>query len=129
MHPWLWGRAEGVRTALRSIGEAAAPLAFGYVSQYVFGGPGSAAGGGRGAAAGGGPAAANVSGLEYTFLIFLIPLAAAGVLALAGLRTYPRDVATAAASAKSIAPEPVAGESRGERRPSAPARDGPPPAP
>lgn len=41
--PLLWGRAEGVRTVLRSLGEAAAPTAFGFVSQYVFGGPGSAA--------------------------------------------------------------------------------------
>jgi hypothetical protein len=35
MPPRLWGRAEGVRTALRSAGEATAPLVFGYVSQYV----------------------------------------------------------------------------------------------
>lgn len=98
MHPRLWGRAEGVRTALRSLGEAAAPLVFGYVSQYVFGGPGSAASGGsaHGASAG------QASGLEYTFLLFLIPLLASGVLALAGLRTYPRDVATAAAYARAI---------------------------
>jgi sugar phosphate permease len=40
MHPRLWGRAEGVRTVLRSLGESAAPLLFGYVLQYVFGGPG-----------------------------------------------------------------------------------------
>ncbi|HEY7260180.1 MAG TPA: hypothetical protein VH589_01695 [Trebonia sp.] len=80
MHPRLWGRAEGVRTALRSVGEAAAPLVFGYVSQYVFGG----------------------AGLEYTFLLFLTALLASGVLALAGLRTYPRDVATATASARAI---------------------------
>ena len=98
IHPRLWGRAEGVRTALRSTGEAAAPLLFGYVSQYVFGGPGSAAatGSGRGAPA------AQATGLEYTFLVFLVPLLIAGVLALAGLRTYPRDVATAAESARAI---------------------------
>ena len=98
----LWGRAEGVRTALRSLGEAAAPLLFGYVSQYIFGGPGSASGN---AAGGGGPAgtsAAQATGLEYTFLLFLAPLLIAGVLALAGLRTYPRDVATATASARAI---------------------------
>lgn len=97
IHPRLWGRAEGVRTALRSIGEAAAPALFGYVSQYVFGGPGSAGGGSSGVTPAG-----NGTGLEYTFLIFLIPLVAAGLLALIGLRTYPRDVATAAASASAI---------------------------
>jgi sugar phosphate permease len=94
----LWGRAEAVRTLLRSGGEAAAPLLFGYVSQYVFGGPGAASGaGGPGA----GPAA-NSGGLEDTFLLFLGTLLIAGLLALAGLRTYPRDVATATASAQAI---------------------------
>lgn len=103
MPPGLWGRAEGVRTALRSLGEAAAPLLFGYVSQYVFGGPGSSSGSGAG---GGGSGAttspAQAAGLEYTFLLFLVPLLIAGLLALAGLRTYPRDVATATASARAI---------------------------
>jgi predicted MFS family arabinose efflux permease len=96
-HPRLWGRAEGVRTALRSGGEAVAPLLFGYVSQYVFGGPGSSSGGTSGGASTG-----NSAGLEYTFLLFLGTLLIAGLLALAGLRTYPRDVATAAASADAI---------------------------
>jgi hypothetical protein len=104
------GRAEGVRTALRSLGEAAAPLLFGYVSQYVFSGPGSSAGGGSGSSGGSGASggtggaasAAQAAGLEYTFLVFLIPLLIAGVLALAGLRTYPRDVATATESARAI---------------------------
>ncbi len=94
----LWGRAEAVRTLLRSGGEAAAPLLFGYVSQYVFGGPGSASGGDGSS----GAAAGNAAGLEYTFLLFLGALLIAGLLALAGLRTYPRDVATAAASAEAI---------------------------
>jgi MFS family permease len=91
----LWGRAEAVRTALRSLLEAAAPLLFGYVSQYVFGGPGSGA-------AESGTSSANSVGLEYTFLLFLATLLAAGLLALAGLRTYPHDVATAAASTEAI---------------------------
>ena len=98
----LWGRAEGVRTALRSLGEAAAPLLFGYVSQYIFGGPGSASGSGAGGGGSGGTSAAQATGLEHTFLVFLILLAVAGLLALAGLRTYPRDVATATASARAI---------------------------
>lgn len=78
IHPLLWGRAEAVRSLLRALGEAAAPPLFGYVSQSLPG--------------------ANGIGLEYTFLLFLIPLMGAGLLALAGLRTYPRDVATARAS-------------------------------
>lgn len=39
---------------------------------------------------------------EYTFLVFLIPLLIAGLLSLAALRTYPRDVATASASMQAI---------------------------
>jgi predicted MFS family arabinose efflux permease len=99
MHPRLWGRAEAVRTVLRSLGEAAAPTLFGYVSQYVFGGPGSASGSGTGAA---GAAAGHGTGLEYTFLVFLVPLLIAGLLGLTALRTYPRDVATASASVRAI---------------------------
>lgn len=100
MHPRLWGRAEAVRTVLRSAGEAAAPVLFGYVSQYVFAGPGSAAAGGTGGSAPGGTG--GEGGLEYTFLVFLIPLMIAGLLALTALRTYPRDVATASASVRAI---------------------------
>jgi hypothetical protein len=96
IHPRLWGRAEAVRTMLRSIGEAAAPLLFGYASQYVFGGPGSAAARGDGGGAG------SATGLEYSFLVFLIPLIIAGLLSLAALRTYPQDVATASASVRAI---------------------------
>jgi len=104
----LWGRAEAVRTALRSAGEATAPLLFGFVSQYVFGGPGAASPGpasqgtGSPAAASGGTTAAQSAGLEYTFLLFLGALLIAGLFALAALRTYPRDVATAVASDKAI---------------------------
>jgi hypothetical protein len=42
------------------------------------------------------------AGLEYTFLIFLIPLVIAGFLALAPLRIYRRGVATASASVNAI---------------------------
>ena len=38
MPPLLWGRAEGVRTFLRTVAQAFAPLLFGFVSDYVFGG-------------------------------------------------------------------------------------------
>ena len=102
----LWGRAEGVRTALRFLAVAAAPTLFGYMSQYVFGGPASSGTGGASVGAGGqsarplNPAGANA--LAHTFLVFLVLLAVAGLLALFALRTYPRDLATAAASARAI---------------------------
>ncbi|MGB9279556.1 MAG: MFS transporter [Pseudonocardiaceae bacterium] len=78
IHPALWGRAEGVRTLLRTLGEAAAPVLFGLTSEAIFGG--------------------GDHGLEYTFLTFLIMPIIAGLLALTAMRTYPRDVATAAES-------------------------------
>jgi MFS family permease len=78
MVPLLWGRAEGVRTLLRTAAQALAPLLFGAVSDYVFGG-------GR-------------SGLQWTFAVMLLPLAASAYFLYTGLRTYPRDVATAAAA-------------------------------
>jgi MFS family permease len=73
MPPLLWGRAEGVRTFLRAGAQALAPLAFGALSDVV--------------------------GLRTTFLIMLAPFLASGVILLRALTTYPRDVATAAASA------------------------------
>ncbi len=72
----LWGRAEGVRTALRTGAQATAPILFGFVADHIFGG-------GR-------------SGLQWTFIVMLLPLTANGVILLRALRTYPRDVATAA---------------------------------
>ena len=80
MVPLLWGRAEGVRTFLRTAAQAVAPVTFGGVSEYVFGG-------GR-------------SGLQWTFLLMLIPLAGSAYFLFKALATYPRDVATAAASAR-----------------------------
>jgi MFS family permease len=79
MPPLLWGRAEGIRTALRTAGQALAPPLFGAVADYVFGG---------------GPGA-----LRWTFIVMLAPLMAAGVITLRARRTYPRDVATAAQNA------------------------------
>ena len=85
MVPLLWGRAEGVRTLLRTAAQALAPLLFGAVSDYVFGG-------GR-------------SGLQWTFALMLLPLAASAYYLYSALGTYPRDVATAAASAERTNPE------------------------
>jgi len=75
----LWGRAEAIRTVLRGVAQALAPLLFGLVSDYVFGG-------GR-------------VGLQLTFVVMLLPLAASAALLYRALDTYPRDVASAAASA------------------------------
>ena len=86
MPPLLWGRAEGIRTLLRTLAQALAPLLFGVVSDYVFGG-------GR-------------SGLQWTFVVMLVPLAANGVILLRALRSYPGDVATAAAAAHPARPLP-----------------------
>jgi MFS family permease len=77
MVPLLWGRAEAVRTFMRTTAQALAPLLFGAVSDHVFGG-------GR-------------SGLQWTFGVMLVPLAASAFFLFKGLQTYPRDVATAAA--------------------------------
>ena len=78
VHPLLWGRAEGIRTALRTLAQATAPLLFGAVSDYVFGG-------GR-------------SALQWTFALMLLPLGASAYFLYKALSTYPRDVASASAS-------------------------------
>jgi hypothetical protein len=64
---------------LRGFAQALAPLLFGVVSDHVFGG-------GR-------------SGLQMTFVVMLLPMAASAALLYRSLATYPRDVASAAASA------------------------------
>ncbi|MGI9185564.1 MAG: MFS transporter [Solirubrobacteraceae bacterium] len=88
MPHWLWGRAEGVRTLLRSLATAFAPLLFGFISdQFGHGGPASHASG----------QAANSRGITSAFLIMLVPLAAGGLILLRARRDYPRDVATAIA--------------------------------
>lgn len=73
----LWGRAESIRTLLRALAQALAPLLFGVVSDDVFGG-------GR-------------SGLQWTFAVMLVPLAASAALLFYARRFYPQDVATAGA--------------------------------
>lgn len=82
IHPALWGRGESGRTALREALEGAAPLLFGIVSTWLGGG---------------------TQGLERTFLLMLLALLAASALAIPACRTYPRDVATAAASLEETA--------------------------
>lgn len=79
MPPWLWGRAEGIRNLVRTGAQALAPLLFGAVSQYVFGG--------------------GNNGLRWTFVVMMIPLSASALFLFAASRRYPTDVATAAAAA------------------------------
>jgi predicted MFS family arabinose efflux permease len=99
IHPLLWGRSEALRTTLRLLCEAAAPLAFGLVADHLFGSTVSI-----------GDAATNTylagqgHGLAPTFLLFLVLLPVAGGVAAIGLRSYPRDVATAAASLANTSP-------------------------
>jgi MFS family permease len=75
MPSWLWGRAEGIQTFLRSGAQALAPLLFGLVSDRVFGGGGT--------------------GLKWTFITMLVPLAASAFVLFWAARRYPTDVATA----------------------------------
>ena len=91
----LWGRAESVRTVLRTLAVAAAPLLFGFVSDELSTG--------RHTTTKGIAYHASGPGLKYTFLLMLIPMAAGGVLLLRGRRSYPRDVATALISDERIA--------------------------
>jgi predicted MFS family arabinose efflux permease len=94
LHPRLWGRGEGARTLVRQLAVAAAPLTFGLVSDAL---------------AGGDSTSDIARGLQYTFLIMLVPLAAAGAILLWGARRYPVDVATAAASGRGRGPGPSHG--------------------
>jgi MFS family permease len=91
----LWGRAESVRTLLRTLAQAIAPLLFGAIADLVAGFTPSQAPIGTKT---GGVSHATARGLEVSFLVMLIPLALAGYILLRGRHSYPRDVATAAAS-------------------------------
>jgi hypothetical protein len=75
----VWGRAEGVRTLLKSGAEALSPFTFGVLADHAFGG-------GR-------------TGLRDAFLVMLVPLLADGVLLLTvGRRCYPAGVRRAKSS-------------------------------
>jgi predicted MFS family arabinose efflux permease len=92
----LWGRAEGVRTLVRQAFQAFAPLLFGILSATL--GSGRSPGSGVGIDNSGGVSTAQTRGLEFTFLIMIVPLLAAGLVLLRARATYPVDVASAAAS-------------------------------
>ena len=91
----LWGRAESVRTFLRSLAQALAPLVFGGLSQLIAGIAPVQTPIGTHA---GGVSASEARGLELSFLILLVTLFAAGLFLARARFTYAEDVATAAAS-------------------------------
>jgi predicted MFS family arabinose efflux permease len=95
MQPRLWGRAEGVRTILRTLAQAAAPIAFGLVAD-TFG-----AGGGHGKIS-----AHHAHGLEMSLLIMLVPLFGSGALLWWARDQYRRDAERA--SRRPVAPRRTA---------------------
>ncbi len=86
----MWGRAESVRTALRTLLMGSAPLLFGFASQAYGGGQGGLASGIN--ATGSSASAAAGAGLGRAFATFTIPLLVAGVVLFAARRRYVRDV-------------------------------------
>jgi sugar phosphate permease len=118
----LWGRAESTRTLLRSLAQALAPLLFGAMADLVAGFvPPQAPIGTHPHNA---VSSATGTGLQVTFLIMLVTLAAAGVFLLRARRTYPTDVATAGASWSPGAAPPDLGGERPENRAQATAEPG-----
>jgi MFS family permease len=93
--PRLWGRAESARQFLRSVAQASAPLIFAGIAELVEGiDPQQAPIGSHSHH----KVAANVgTGLEFSFLIMLVSLAAAGVFLARARHRYSIDIATAAA--------------------------------
>ncbi len=77
VHPLLWGRAEAIRTIVRTVAQSVGPILFGLLADHL---------------AGGGPA-----GLRATFFVMVPMLFLNGMVLLAAARTYPRDVAAAEA--------------------------------
>jgi MFS family permease len=78
MPPWMWGRAEGLRTLLRTAAQSLAPVLFGVVADDVFSG--------------------GTAGLKWAFVVMLLPLAVSALYLFRARRLYPVDVATAAAA-------------------------------
>jgi MFS family permease len=82
----LWGRAEGIRTFVRTGAQALAPLLFGAMSDLLSG-------------------RHPYSGLRWTFVIMLLPLTASAFYLFRAMRTYPTDVATAAVVSGGLLPD------------------------
>ena len=98
----MWGRTEAIRTFLRTLLEAFAPLLFGFVSQ-MLGSPGQVNLGSGVNNKAAQVSAASAHGLSLTFLVMLAPLAASGYFVLRARRSYPTDVASAAESEREMA--------------------------
>lgn len=98
----MWGRAEAIRTLLRQVLEACAPLVFGIVASAL----GATGVSGFGAGVKGKHIHVSHSealGLDHTFMIMLVPLALSGVLLLIARHRYAVDVASAGASEENTA--------------------------
>jgi MFS family permease len=110
----LWGRAEGVRTFVRSLAQALAPLIFGELAALIGG---IAASSIHQALPGtnhiGAVSPGEARGLQVAFLILLVTLFAGGIVMLRSRDTYATDVATAAASHQGSR-EPTVGPRTGE---------------
>lgn len=110
----MWGRAEAVRSLLRAVGQAFAPLLFGLTS-VLFGG--TSKGFAESASATNSKVTTTqTTGLEETFVIMLIPLVLAGLIVWRGRHVYPGDVAAATVSEERFPPEAKSnGEPVGEQ--------------
>ena len=112
----LWGRAEGVRTFLRSLAQALAPLIFGEIAALIAGiATSDVHTAPIGTKSIGPVSSGEASGLEVAFLILLVALFAGGVAMLRARDTYAQDVATAAASEQGTGDYPVRSR-RGDTR-------------
>jgi MFS family permease len=100
--PRLWGRAESARTVLRSLAQAFAGLIFAGIAELVEGiAPPLTPIGTHAHAQHLHHLKPNVGlGLEYSFLILLASLAAAGIFLLRARHRYSIDIATAAAASQ-----------------------------
>jgi len=96
----LWGRAESTRTLARSLAQALAPLLFGAIADVfsVIHPPQTPIGTHSPA-----HVSANADGLEFSFLILLVTLGAAGWFMLRARHTYAPDIAAAVASEQALA--------------------------
>jgi sugar phosphate permease len=102
----LWGRAESARTLVRSLSQAFSPLLFGGVADLVAGVLPQQTPVGTHA----GLVSSNTAtGLEVSFLVMLGVLVLAAVVLYRAGRTYPTDVATAAASHQGTPPAGTTG--------------------
>lgn len=105
----LWGRGEGLQTALRTVAMALAPVLFGFMADLFSGVGGHSFGQGTYRSS---SSSSGAGGLAATFLIMLVALLAAGLLLLRARSTYGSDVATALAGEEAAARARPAGAGR-----------------